>query len=154
MSNKLIYLNIIVSSFAVLIGMVGLILILRKNEWKKLFSQEEQPENLEDIITIIGQKIKNLQEKQQETIENIKQISEILNTSFKKIGVIRFDSTGDDGGNLSFSIALLNSHNSGIIITSLHGRQHNRIYCKQVENSEVIQTLSNEEQQALQTALN
>ena len=154
MSNKLIYLNIIVSTIAVLIGIVGLILILKKNEWKKLFSQEEQPENLEDIITIIGQKIKNLQEKQQETTEHIKQISEVLNTAFKKIGVIRFDSTGDDGGNLSFSIALLNSHNSGIIITSLHGRQHNRIYCKQVENSGVIQTLSNEEQQALQIALN
>ena len=50
-------------------------------------------------------------------------------------------------------MALLNGQQTGMIITSLHGRENNRIYCKAIKEGQSVQPLNEEEQQALIEAL-
>ena len=54
--------------------------------------------------------------------------SNLLNLS--SWGLVRFNPFNETGGNQSFSLALLDGRNSGIVVTSLHTRDGTRVYAK------------------------
>jgi Protein of unknown function (DUF4446) len=68
-------------------------------------------------------------------------------------GTVRYDAYADMGGQQSWSMAILNAEHTGAIITSLHARDHARVYLKEVRAGVPDQRLSPEEQQAVATAL-
>ena len=70
----------------------------------------------------------------------------------QKIGLIRFNPFKELGGDHSFSMAILDSHDSGIIITSLHTRDRTRVYMKDVKKGKSGFELSSEEKKALVNA--
>lgn len=74
--------------------------------------------------------------------------------SFQKIGFIRFNPFSETGGNVSFVIALLDGHNNGVVITSLHNRGGTRTYAKTVEKGISKYELSEDEQKAILKATN
>jgi hypothetical protein len=47
---------------------------------------------------------------------------------------------------------LLDEHNTGAVITSMHGREQNRIYTKKIDNGKCDVQLTEEEQQAFNNA--
>lgn len=63
-------------------------------------------------------------------------------------GVVRFDAYEDMGGLQSWSVALLDGNRNGAVVTSLHSRDHARVYVKQVTAGVPAQPLSPEEAQA------
>jgi len=70
----------------------------------------------------------------------------------QKVGLIRFNPFKELGGDHSFSLAILDSHDSGIIITSLHTRDRTRVYMKDVKKGKSGFELSSEEKKALVNA--
>ena len=73
--------------------------------------------------------------------------------NIQKIGLVRFNPFSETGGNQSFSLALLNGEESGLVITSLHSREMTRIYSKPVKKGKSDgYELSAEEKQALKAA--
>jgi hypothetical protein len=72
--------------------------------------------------------------------------------AIQRIGTHRFNPFADGGGNFSFTLALLDSYNSGVVITSMHGREQNRIYAKQVIKGKAETQLTEEEEQAIASA--
>ena len=70
----------------------------------------------------------------------------------QKVGLIRFNPFKELGGDHSFSLAILDSHDSGIIITSLHTRDRTRVYMKDVKKGKSGFELSSEERKALVNA--
>lgn len=52
-----------------------------------------------------------------------------------KVGLIRFNPFSDTGGTQSFTVALLDANNSGLVMTSLYGRTGNRWYVKEVDRA-------------------
>jgi hypothetical protein len=73
-------------------------------------------------------------------------------TASQKISVVRFNPFGDTGGDQSFSLAVLDAHDSGYVLSSIHGRQGTRVYVKPVDFGKSKYQLSTEEQQALTQA--
>lgn len=71
----------------------------------------------------------------------------------QKVSIVRFNPFGDTGGDQSFSLAVLDAHDSGYVLTSIHGRQGTRVYVKPVDYAESKYSLSEEEQQALNQAI-
>ncbi len=105
--------------------------------------------NLQEIILghkkLLASYNKNLRELGkilEELVENNK-----LNV--QKVGIVRFNPFADTGGNMSFAMALLDGHNNGIVISSLHSREATRIYAKPVERGESKYPLTNEEKEAI-----
>jgi hypothetical protein len=77
-----------------------------------------------------------------------------MRSCVQRVGLVRFDAYGDVSGEQSFSLALLDGYNNGAIVTGLFGRMDSRCYGKVVVDSRTEQALSEEEEQALQMALN
>ena len=81
------------------------------------------------------------------------QIKNLATKSISRVAVVRFDAFQDDTAELSYCIALLDAENSGVIISSLTGRDFSRSYVKPIEkgNSQNYK-LTKEEEQALREA--
>lgn len=144
---------VIISGITLALSITALIMSLKLRKWRAIFQPEAQPDNLEEVITSITEKLKKLHTDQASLENTVTQNGEILQTAFRYSSVIRFNSGSNDGGNLSFVLALLDGQQTGLIMTSMHGRDHNRIYCKAVTEGQPQQPLNDEEQQALIEAL-
>jgi hypothetical protein len=68
-------------------------------------------------------------------------------------GLVRYDAWGEMSGRQSTSVALLDTHRSGVVISSIAHRDTARIYVKQVSGGESEIDLSPEEREAVDTAL-
>jgi hypothetical protein len=69
-------------------------------------------------------------------------------------GIVRYDAYRDMGGQQSWSMAILNAEGTGAVITSLHARDHARVYLKEIVAGASGQRLSPEEERALAAARN
>jgi hypothetical protein len=67
--------------------------------------------------------------------------------------MVRF-SQHNEAGNLSFSVALLDANANGFVFSSLHGRDGCRVYSKDIKAGKSKSKLTEEEQQALNEAIN
>lgn len=103
---------------------------------------KEEPKDLKEVL----KHLKRLEESHEK-------ISRQFDNSLQKIGIVRFNPFEEIGGDQSFSIALLDAHNNGFIITSLYGREANRVYAKPVKNGSSVYSLAKEEKEALNKAI-
>lgn len=72
----------------------------------------------------------------------------------QRIGVVRFNPFSDTGGAQSFTIAILDGNQTGIVMTSLYGRNGNRWYVKQIDRGKGKNIeLSKEEVSAIMQAI-
>ena len=67
----------------------------------------------------------------------------------RHLAVVRYDAFGDVGGYLSWSLALLDDHGDGVLLSSSHGRSEARSYAKNVAGWSCEQQLSPEEDEAI-----
>jgi len=70
----------------------------------------------------------------------------------RHVGVVRYDAFRDMGGHMSFSLALLDSRQNGVVLSVLNGRDGSRGYAKAVQGGRSASPLSEEEQEALAQA--
>jgi hypothetical protein len=76
-----------------------------------------------------------------------------IDGSVRKVALLRYDAFEDVGGRLSFSCALLDDHGTGVVLTSINGRQETRVYAKPVDQATSSYNLSVEEAEAIRQAM-
>lgn len=151
-TNILVYISLVASGIALALGVYASLTSSRMSSLRKIFGAEK-PDNLDEVIDGIVAKLTQLDTHAKETRTTLEAVATQLNTATQNVGMIRYNSHGEDGGNLSFSAAFLDGHQSGIVLTSLHGRQNNRIYAKVITQGSSESTLSDEEREAVMNAL-
>jgi hypothetical protein len=67
--------------------------------------------------------------------------------------LVRYDAYNELSGHQSSSLALLDAHKSGVVVSSIVHRDQARLYVKQLHEGESEIALSPEEQEAVDTAL-
>lgn len=72
--------------------------------------------------------------------------------ALRHLAVVRYDAFGDMGGQMSWSVALLDDAGDGVVLSSIHGRTEARSYAKTVAAWSSDQVLSPEEQEAVENA--
>jgi hypothetical protein len=112
--------------------------------------QEQEPKNFEEILT----SFQDLKKDFKKLSRKVAICQEKYIDSVQKVGMVRFNPFSEVGGDQSFSVALLDGSNNGIVITSLYIREGNRVYGKPVNNGQSKYQLSNEENKAVEKAIN
>ncbi len=72
--------------------------------------------------------------------------------ALRDLSIVRYDALNEMTGQLSFSLALLNTAGDGVVLSSINGRSETRTYAKVVLSGAATQKLSPEEEQAVRTA--
>jgi hypothetical protein len=107
--------------------------------------QEELPQDIGEVV----EKLKELEAENKKIKEEIASIKEREQLYLKKPGVVRFNPFPGEGGNQSFSIALVDQEKNGVVITNFYTKDGNRIYGKPVKQGSSEYALSKEEKQAI-----
>ena len=113
------------------------------------FFKKKEPKNLKEVLFRFENLEKNFKKISQE-LENLKKEGKF---SIQKVGIIRYSPFKEVGGNQSFSIALLDGKNTGVVITSLYNREGSRVYGKSIKSGQSEHLLSGEEKEAIEKAI-
>jgi len=88
----------------------------------------------------------------EEITQRVKVLEEALPKNIRRVGLVRYNPFSNSGGDQSFALALLNDNLDGVVISSLYGREMNRVYAKPVQNGVAGHQLTEEEKQAINDA--
>ena len=154
-----------ISTDYIIIGMAALILVLiilmivnvvQMSKLKKryaIFMNGKNAKSLEDTLIYRLEQVDELIENNAANERNIDTIFKRMKFDFQKYGLVIYDAFQEMGGKLSFSLALLNEKNDGFVINAVHSRDGCYTYVKEIIAGNSIISLAEEEQQALEQAL-
>lgn len=146
LSNNLIFIILIIFDIALLVW----IFVLRRK--MKIFLRGRKVMDVEEVVTEQTKIIKEIKGGIKELSNWNKELQKFCDISITRVGVVRFNPFKDTGGDQSFVIALLDSNNNGLVLSSLYTREGTRVYTKPIENGNSIYNLSEEEKEAIKKA--
>ena len=144
--------SLIIAIVAAIASALALIKIWSLQKMRQGFFAGKDVASLEQFIINQNKRINDLVAETEEIEKFLKKLDDQQKLAIQKMGVVRYNPFADNGGNLSFSIALLDAKNNGVIITSMHGREQNRIYAKPILKGVSEFTLTEEETKAIKQA--
>ena len=118
----------------------------------KTFFNGKKASDLEGVLFEEIRRLKKAEDGIKKLLEFSKELEKTTKKSIQKVSIIRFNPFKETGGDQSFVIALLDSQDNGLVISSLYTREGTRIYSKSIENGQSKYSLSKEELEALKKA--
>ncbi|WP_338626306.1 DUF4446 family protein [Selenomonas sp. TAMA-11512] len=115
--------------------------------------QGVEEENLEGMLLAHIATVEDLKNRTKELREEAERQDAILKRAITRVGVIRFRAFPDMGGDLSYAVALIDSHDNGVVLSSIFAREDSRSYVKPIESGKSNYALTEEEAEALKIAL-
>jgi hypothetical protein len=120
----------------------------------KTFLSGKDGKDLEKVLVDQLTEVRALDQEIQELFEISNRLRELVLKSLHKTSVVRFNPFKEVGGNQSFSVALLDGKNSGVVLSSLHTREGTRVYAKPVVSGKQTQfPFTEEEKTAIEQAI-
>lgn len=116
------------------------------------FFHGKDGKSIEKVLEYEMRKMKKTEADIKRLMENMKFIEGISRESIHKVGIVRFNPFRDIGGDQSFSIAMLDYRDDGVVISSLHAAGGTRVYAKSILRGKSKYQLTEEESEALQKA--
>jgi len=155
--NYDIYIIMGLAGFSLLMLLVLIINSVRisklSRKYRK-FMRGGKEKNIEELLTELMGKVDNAIERSENVRSLYNDIDYRLNRCVQKLSIIRYKAFEDMGSAaLSFSIALLDAHNDGVILTGIYGRDECTTYAKPVDRGIPKYELSGEEKHVLQDAM-
>ena len=132
---------------------VSMVRISKLNKRLARFMKGKDAQSLEKEIVGLYEDNKFLKNMVDNNKRDIRQLHKQLVKAFQKVGIVKYDAYQQMGGLLSFSLALLDEDNNGLIINSVHSTEGCYTYTKEIHRGECDIELSNEEKVALEQAM-
>ena len=111
-------------------------------------------ENLEEVFKKLFSDLKSDRNIIDKTKEDLAQVTLESQAHLQKIGLVRFNPFPETGGNQSFSLAVMDENDNGVVLSSLHSRETTRLYAKPLSKGLCKEyDLSAEEKKAINLAV-
>jgi hypothetical protein len=110
-------------------------------------------EDLVDFAVNLQTRMDDLHRAVDEVAGGLARVDTRLDGALSRTALVRYDAFEDLGGQQSASIAILDGNRTGVVVTAIQGRDHARIYVKELDRGRAPVALSPEEQQAVDRAM-
>lgn len=148
----------------IVLGLVALVLILiiiitvntvKMNKLKKRFEKfmSKEDVNLEELLVQYTKKLNVLLQNEEEMQTSIEHMEKVIKDCIQKVGVVRYQAIQNMGADLSYTIALLNENNDGVVLNGIYGRDGCYTYAKPIKEGKSSYNLSEEEEEAIEKAI-
>ena len=144
------------SAVAVLALLLAVVANVRVGRLRRVLAVVDAPEGRQSVLDVVGRNSEETSRLRADLDQARREVGEVrsaLSDALRHVAVVRYDAFGDMGGRLSFTAAMLDDAGDGLILTSIHGRSEARTYAKGVVAGSSEQSLSPEEQQAIDAAM-
>ena len=112
-----------------------------KNEYSEFMKKLGNGKNIDENLN-------------KEIIQYCERLDKTVDTCIQKIGIVRYNAFKDVGSNLSFTLALLDNNNNGVVLNGIYSRDNSNIYAKPIKDGKSEYILSDEEKEAIEKAIN
>lgn len=143
-------LGVIILSIITLIVFISVNLKLSKiaKKYKEL-TKGVDGSNLEDLLLYQTKSLENVQGEIVELRHSVTQLEQDSCQMISKVYSKRYNAFPEMGSDLSFSVVFLNDKNTGVVLTSIYGREENRVYLKPIVEGKSSYPLSPEEKEII-----
>ena len=144
-------------SLTVLLLILVVALLVSNHSLKKRVNRflgaRSERHNLEAILSEYLGKVDSANKKFDGIMASLDNINHRLSFSVQKVGIVRYNPFDNKGSDLSFALALLDDHNNGVVINTIHGRDASYTYAKPILSAQSSYVLSDEEIEAIELAM-
>ena len=124
-----------------------------RDRYKRFMKKLGSSENLEEDLENYMYRVDRVEKQNADILNQINGLDKDLESCVQKVGIVRYSAFQDTGSDLSFTLALLDEHDNGVVFNGIYSREMSNIYAKPVENGNSKYTLSEEEQEAIKRAI-
>ena len=131
--NYVFILNVLI--IIMFIGFIVLLIntIRINNKYKKFMKKLGNGKNLEEDLENFMYKVDRVEKQNNEIMEFCKSLNSNMANCIQKVGIVRYSAFKDTGSDLSFTVALLDEENSGVVFNGIYSREMSNIYAKPVK---------------------
>ncbi len=153
------YLLIVMAIVIFILLIVLILLIVQMNKLGKMkkrlskFMSGKDGKSLEQDIIALFEDNKFLKNNTEKNKKDIRVLYKNMESTFQKMGLVKYDAFSQMGGQLSFCLALLDENNNGFILNSVHSTEGCYSYTKEIKRGESALSLGKEEAEALAIAM-
>lgn len=147
---------LILSILTIIMTIITLLFVLKNVRLEKKLNQfmaGKDGLSLEENILSIHEENKYLKTCTDRNKKEIRTLYKKMERTICKVGLVKYDAFQQMGGQLSFSLALLDEHDDGFIINSVHGTDGCYSYTKAIKGGICKLALGKEEEKALSMAI-
>ena len=124
---------------------------IKKRYRKLIYSVEDG--NLEQLINDHIELIDRFSDERKSLQKDLARLDEKLGKAITKVAIVRFDAFDESGNDLSYCVAMLDSENTGVVLSGIIGRDEARTYVKPIVDGESSYKLTREEEKAVREAM-
>ena len=150
------YLFLALLVICIILFVLNIVSMVQISKFKKKyakFMQGKDGNSLEKDIIGLYEDNKFIKSGMEKNTKDIEELFRKHETTFQKMGLVKYDAFKEMGGKLSFTLALLDEKNNGFLINSVHSSDGCYSYTKRVKNGDSDIALSNEEKVAVERAI-
>lgn len=119
----------------------------------KKFMSGKNAKSLEKDIMGLYEDNKFVKVSAEKNRKDIQTLYRKLESAYQKVGIVKYDAFNQMGGQLSFSLALLDENDNGFILNSVHSTEGCYSYTKEIKGGLCDISLGDEEKKALDIAM-
>jgi hypothetical protein len=136
--------------------LVGVIVLARRTSRLgarlAALTRGEEGDSFEDVLEAHLERVHTMGRQLDAVTARTKALEDRAPRAFQRVGLVRYNTFEDTGGNQSFALALLDANGDGWVLSSLHARATTRVYAKVVKGGKSDAALSDEETAAIRQA--
>lgn len=151
-SAALAFYGIIASAIAFIISLSCIVKTSLLHRKYKNLMQGVDGKNLEQMLEHQLSSIKNANSRLEKIDGHLTSLNLQADKCIQGVGIVRYNPFDEMGSDQSFSVALIDSEFTGVILTGIFSRQTSTTYAKPLTTGKSSYKLSEEEQEALEKA--
>lgn len=109
-------------------------------------------DSLEQLIHTYTNALRETERTLDEAAVQLDELQRAVRGMKGRIGLVRYNALAEQGNELSFSLAIVDRSATGVVVSSLYGRDQSYVYAKPVVEGKSKYALSDEEKKALRLA--
>ncbi|QYK70217.1 DUF4446 family protein [Paenibacillus sp. S02] len=148
----------IVAGIVLILLILLIVIIVQGAKLKKMRRKYETMmagsgvENLETLLIDLKVQMDTIEDEQETHRASMKSLRSKMTGLKGHIGIKRYNAFGERGSDLSFSLAIVDDNQDGMVLTGIYNRDGSYVYAKPLEAGQSTYSLSPEEKEAVTLA--
>ena len=150
-----VFMIILICLMIVFITGISILIIMYKKlnqRYLDFMGKLGEGNKIEKVLIEYLNMVKETSEKRNNHEEKWKGLENNMKKCVQKVGLIRYNAYGDTGSDLSFTMALMDADENGVVVNGLYSRESSSIFAKPLVKGDTKYNLSAEEIQAIDIA--
>lgn len=118
---------------SLILSSISVFIFFRIYSILKVLKTSDDQRSINNVLTDLNNHLKESKTSVADLKKTVESYQRSSLKHLQKSGFVRFNPFSNSGGDQSFALAILNGHNDGFVISSLHSRDQTRTFAKPVK---------------------